>query len=452
MAIESLTRDWIGAPSILRMVDSANLATITATGYLETQDPIIQALYHGTFQWAESDFILCFYDNGTEWGFFRRIATTDSLVLAFPGSVNPGLQNELAYYATDGTALSGLETLASALLLTDGLGAPFWSANLPVTNLDSGTGASNTTFWRGDGTWATPSGSSVTPAALTPVDDTNVTVTLTGSPGTCLLQATTLTLGWTGTLSPTRGGSGVNNGSNTLTLAGNLATSGAFASTLTMTGATNVTLPTSGTVPNVAQVQSGQFNVGTDTGVADAYVVTLAPPIASYTPGLLLSFTPANFNNGASTVDVDGVGATAILLPGNVQLSPGDLSPIQKAFFWCSGTAFILLNPANGIATPAAIQSSIYITGEDGGAADAYEININPATFDAYTDGMTLQFLPSAANITTTPTVNANVVGAKVVRRTVVTPVAIGDFNITQIAEIKYNAATDVWLLMNPAI
>ena len=44
----------------------------------------------------------------------------------------------------------------------------------------------------------------ITPAALTKTDDTNVTLTLGGTPATALLQATSLTLGWTGTLADSR--------------------------------------------------------------------------------------------------------------------------------------------------------------------------------------------------------------------------------------------------------
>ena len=47
------------------------------------------------------------------------------------------------------------------------------------------------------------------PAALTKTDDTNVTLTLGGSASTALLNAASLTLGWTGTLSVARGGTGL---------------------------------------------------------------------------------------------------------------------------------------------------------------------------------------------------------------------------------------------------
>lgn len=52
--------------------------------------------------------------------------------------------------------------------------------------------------------------STITPAALTKTDDTNVTLTLGGTPTTALLQATSLTLGWTGTLADGRIASATN--------------------------------------------------------------------------------------------------------------------------------------------------------------------------------------------------------------------------------------------------
>lgn len=109
-----------------------------------------------------------------------------------------------------------------------------------VRSLWSGT-CDISTWLRGDGSCAllTTSGQ-----ALTRTNDTNVTLTLGGTPTTALLAPTSLTLGWTGQLAASRGGTGVSSLGN-----------------ITDVDDTNVTLTLGGT-PTGAVINSTSFTLG----------------------------------------------------------------------------------------------------------------------------------------------------------------------------------------------
>lgn len=90
----------------------------------------------------------------------------------------------------------------------------------------------------------------------------------------------------------------------------------------------------------------GIYPYGTDSGAANAYVVaTPNPPVSALAPGIGVSFTTANSNTGASTLNVSALGAVSIVHADGSALAAGDLIAGKLALVEYDGTHFQLINP-----------------------------------------------------------------------------------------------------------
>lgn len=105
----------------------------------------------------------------------------------------------------------------------------------------------------------------------------------------------------------------------------------------------------------VAQaIQSGKLSYGTDTGAANAYVVTYPLPFGSLFTGLVVSFQALHTNTGSSTLNVSGLGASPIYggahtaLQGNEILAGGFIEVTWNAALNSGAGAWVLLEQTGG--------------------------------------------------------------------------------------------------------
>jgi hypothetical protein len=80
-------------------------------------------------------------------------------------------------------------------------------------------------------------------------------------------------------------------------------------------------------LPSETNLKRGIINyVATDSGAADAYVVSLPYAPTSYVDGMEVLFKVANSNTGASTINVNSLGLKSIKRQDGTELNAGDLA------------------------------------------------------------------------------------------------------------------------------
>ena len=144
-------------------------------------------------------------------------------------------------------------------------------------------------------------------------------------------------------------------GSNAFTGAANLGSQ-------KITGLADGTAHTDGV--NAGQIQDGGLIFqATDSGSANTYAIALTPAVTAYVAGQVFHFKAANASSGASTLNVNALGAKNIKKKNDQDIAAGDIEQNAIVSVIYDGTSFQMLSQ---LGTSAGSMSSFTLTGDSG--------------------------------------------------------------------------------------
>jgi hypothetical protein len=122
---------------------------------------------------------------------------------------------------------------------------------------------------------------------------------------------------------------------------------------------------------SVRHAMSGELGYAEDTGTLNAYIVNLPIPPVSLQDGLTISFKATHTNTGATTIDINGLGAKQLVRSTGANMVSGDIQVGQIVTAVYTGGKFVSTTAMPGQFTELAAQVQVIANGATASATAA---------------------------------------------------------------------------------